>query len=85
MLTDYKHDFSIITIVNKEKVYQDFKKSLNQQQQVDYEVIKVNNDNNQFKSARKAYNEAAKKQLESILCLFILILDSWIKWPFTIF
>ena len=54
MLTDYKHDFSIITIVNKEKVYQDFKKSLNQQQQVDYEVIKVNNDNNQSNISTKS-------------------------------
>ena len=61
MLTADKHEFSIITIVNRENIYQEFKKSLSQQQQVDYELIKINNDNNQFKSARKAYNEASKK------------------------
>ncbi|MCW3763739.1 glycosyltransferase family protein [Weissella confusa] len=56
-----KHEFSIITIVNKENVYQEFKKSLDQQKQVDYELIKINNSNNQFQSARAAYNEASKK------------------------
>ena len=61
MLTADKHEFSIITIVNRENLYQEFKKSLSQQQQVDYELIKINNYNNQFKSARKAYNEASKK------------------------
>lgn len=53
--------FSIITIVNKEKVYQGFKKSLESQDGVNYELIKINNDNNQFTSAREAYNSAMKK------------------------
>ncbi|WP_283576511.1 glycosyltransferase [Limosilactobacillus oris] len=53
--------FSIITIVNKEKVYQDFKKSLKEQEGVNYELIKIANDNNQFDSARTAYNSALEK------------------------
>ncbi|WP_283587998.1 glycosyltransferase [Limosilactobacillus viscerum] len=53
--------FSIITIVNKEKIYQGFKESLKSQEGVNYELIKVNNDNNQFSSAREAYNSAMKK------------------------
>lgn len=55
------HKFSIITIVNRENVYQEFKSELSKQKDVDYELIKVNNDKNQFTSARKAYNNAAKK------------------------
>lgn len=53
--------FSIITIVNKEKIYQGFKKSLATQDNVNYELIKINNDKNQFDSARAAYNSAMKK------------------------
>lgn len=53
--------FSIITIVNKENVYQGFKESLEKQDGVNYELIKVNNDHNQFTSARAAYNSAMKK------------------------
>lgn len=53
--------FSIITIVNKEDIYKGFKKSLAMQKDVNYELIKINNDHNQFTSAREAYNEAAKK------------------------
>lgn len=53
--------FSIITIVNKEKVYQEFKENLKTQKSVNYELIKINNDNNQYSSARAAYNAALKK------------------------
>lgn len=53
--------FTIITIVNKENVYKRFKENLSNQQGVNYELIKVNNDNNQFISAREAYNNALKK------------------------
>ncbi|MCX2187190.1 glycosyltransferase [Limosilactobacillus pontis] len=58
---DNKHEYSLITISNNESVYQEFKKGLKQQKDVDYELIKINNDHNQFNSARVAYNEAAKK------------------------
>lgn len=53
--------FSLITIVNKEDVYQDFKANLLEQEGVNYELIKVKNDHNQFSSARMAYNQALKK------------------------
>lgn len=53
--------FSIITIVNKEDIYNGFKKSLAMQEGVNYELIKINNDHNQFTSAREAYNDAVKK------------------------
>lgn len=65
-----QHKFSIITIVNKENVYQDFKQNLQSQEGVDYELIKVNNDHNQFSSAREAYNNAAQKATGEYL-LFI--------------
>ena len=53
--------FSIITIVNKEKIYEGFLKNLKEQEGVQYELIKINNDHNQFSSAREAYNDAVKK------------------------
>lgn len=53
--------FSILTIVNKEDIYREFKKNLKEQQGVNYELIKINNDHNQFTSAREAYNHAMKK------------------------
>lgn len=53
--------FSIITIVNKEKIYEGFLKNLKEQEGVRYELIKINNDHNQFSSAREAYNDAMKK------------------------
>ena len=53
--------FSLITIINKEDVYTEFKQSLAKQENVDYELIRINNKNNQYTSARTAFNEAAKK------------------------
>lgn len=53
--------FSIITIVNKEDVYQQFKRNLSEQRGLNYELIKINNDHNQFESAREAYNQALDK------------------------
>lgn len=53
--------FSLITIVNKEPLYQEFKRNLAEQQGVSYELIKVNNDHNQYQSARLAFNEAAQQ------------------------
>lgn len=60
-MSDKQNLFSIITIVNKEDVYQKFKDNLAQQKKVNYELIKINNGNNQFSSAREAYNKAIKK------------------------
>lgn len=60
-MTSNQHLFSLITIVNKEKVYREFKDNLQTQKGVNYELIKVNNDHNQFSSARNAYNHALKK------------------------
>lgn len=53
--------FSLITIVNKEEVYQEFKANLAEQKQVNYELIKIDNRENQYDSARAAFNLAAKK------------------------
>lgn len=50
---------SLITIVNNEKVYQNFCKNLVKQQGVNYELIKIQNDAQQYDSARRAYNKAA--------------------------
>lgn len=59
-MSDKKHLFSLMTIVNKEGVYKDFKKSLSTQKGVNYELIKIKNDHNQFDSARAAFNAAMK-------------------------
>lgn len=61
---------SIITIVNKPLVYEEFKRSLAVQVDVNYELIKINNDHQQFSSARDAYNSAAKKAKGNFL-LFV--------------
>lgn len=53
--------YSLITIVNKEAVYKEFKNNLESQQKVNYELIRINNDHNQYDSARAAYNAALKK------------------------
>lgn len=66
MLTADKHEFSIITIVNRENIYQEFKKSLSQQQQVDYELIKINNDNNQ-----PSVHTVRRESGRTINCIFI--------------
>lgn len=55
------HDISIITIANKEDVYQKFKANLEEQSGVDYELIKIRNDRHQYSSARTAYNQAVAK------------------------
>lgn len=60
-MIDNKNLFSIITIVNKENIYKKFKKNLADQKNVNYELIKINNDHNQFSSAREAYNSAVSK------------------------
>lgn len=54
-----KPECSIITIVNKRKVFAQFKESLKIQEDVSYELIRINNDNQQYSSAREAYNKAA--------------------------
>ena len=51
---------SIITIVNNEKVYGEFKKSLDSQINISYELIKISNTHQEFLAARDAYNAAAK-------------------------
>ena len=54
------YDFSLITIVNRETVYREFKASLAQQTGVDYELIRLDNEQQQYQSARQAFNEAAQ-------------------------
>lgn len=51
--------YSIITIINNKSTFDEFSVSLSQQRDVDYELIKINNCNNEFTSARSAYNHAA--------------------------
>ncbi|MBB1070165.1 family 2 glycosyl transferase [Limosilactobacillus sp. RRLNB_1_1] len=57
----FKFEYSLITISNHENIYQEFKQGLKKQKDVDYELIKINNDHQQYSSARAAYNEAATK------------------------
>ncbi len=58
---------SIITIVNKNTVYQKFLESLEKQQDITYELIKINNTHHEFLAARDAYNAAAKKAQGKLL------------------
>lgn len=52
---------SLITIVNNEQKYNEFKANLATQVEVNFELLKINNQNNAFTSARLAYNSAAEK------------------------
>jgi hypothetical protein len=53
--------FTLILIMNKKDVYNDFIDNLETQNDVAYEVICIDNCNHQYTSARKAYNDAAMK------------------------
>lgn len=53
--------FSIITIVNNQKKFADFKKSLSSQIKIDYELLKIDNCHQEYQSAREAYNSGAQK------------------------
>lgn len=48
------YEYSLITISNHENIYQEFKEGLERQKGVDYELIKINNNQHQFSSARTA-------------------------------
>lgn len=61
---------SIITIVNRPQLFEQFKKSLSAQVDVNYELIEIDNTNNQYSSARKAYDDAVKRSRGEYL-LFI--------------
>lgn len=54
-------DVSLITIVNKKNVYEEFIANLGKQTNINYELIVIENYNNEYSSATVAYNEAAKK------------------------
>ncbi len=51
---------SLILIVNKKNVYNEFLKNVNSQKNIVYELIPINNYHNEYTSARQAYNSAAK-------------------------
>lgn len=51
-----KYYCTIIVISNKENVLEEYKKSLQIQKNVDYQLIVIDNTKNQYKSARKAFN-----------------------------
>lgn len=53
--------YTLILIMNKKNVYQEFVENIDTQEDVSYEVICIDNCNNQYDSARKAYNEAVEK------------------------
>lgn len=59
----YKSDktFSIITIVNNQNQYKQFKDCLDMQKNCEYELIKINNINGEFSGARQAFNSAANQ------------------------
>lgn len=50
--------FSIITVENNKEVFQTFNKNLKKQKDIDYELIAIDNENNQYSSARDAYRQA---------------------------
>ncbi len=52
---------SLILIVNKEEVYQDFINSLKTQIDVQYQLIPIANCHHEYDSARKAFNEASQQ------------------------
>lgn len=52
---------SILTIVNRQEVYEEFLRSLEKQEGVSFELLPVFNLRNEYDSARRAYNEAARK------------------------
>jgi glycosyltransferase involved in cell wall biosynthesis len=58
---------SLITIVNNEQVFDEFKKSLLTQENINYELIKIENCHHEYASARVAYNVAAQKAKGEIL------------------
>lgn len=53
--------YTLILIMNNKNIYQEFIENLNTQNGVSYEVICIDNCNNDYDSARKAYNMAAKQ------------------------
>ncbi len=50
---------SVLTIVNRQDVFDGFRKSLESQEGVDYELLPIFNLKGEYDSARRAYNEAA--------------------------
>ena len=54
-------DLSILTIVNRQEVYEEFLRSLEKQEGVSFELLPIFNLRNEYDSARRAYNEAARK------------------------
>lgn len=61
-------DISLITIVNDKDVYEGFLNSLGKQKNADYELIPIYNTNNEYQSARSAYNDAAQTAKGTYLC-----------------
>ena len=49
---------SLLMIVNKEPIYQQFLANLRTQTDVSYELIEIDNRDNQYSSARAAFNDA---------------------------
>ena len=49
-------NISIVTIVNNNQVYKEFLENLKHQVNIDYQLLPIINDNNQYDSARSAYN-----------------------------
>ncbi|MDU5912997.1 MAG: glycosyltransferase [Anaerococcus vaginalis] len=54
-------DFSIVTIVNKQDVFKEFCKGVEQQIGVSFELIPIFNFDGDFKSARRAFNSVLDK------------------------
>lgn len=52
---------SLIIIVNKSDIFDGFVENLNSQKDISFELIPVMNTDNEYSSARRAYNEASSK------------------------
>lgn len=55
-----KKDISIITIANNIEIYEEFLRNLHEQVNINYELITIDNYNNNYLSATRAYNLATK-------------------------
>lgn len=70
-----KKDISIITIANNIEIYEEFLRNLHEQVNINYELITIDNYNNNYLSATRAYNLATKSK-RKLFVFFTLTLDS---------
>lgn len=68
MSNSNNNEISILAIVNNEKVYDEFLKSLKTQKNVNFELIPIFNVDNEYDSARQIFNKASVDAKGEWLC-----------------